>query len=241
MEYKHFSHPHNLNIFKVQQGQQFPCHGCQSLCQTDSNIYACWSCSFFLHEHCGNATRYLHHPSHSLHPLILIPSPTYCSGAFVCNACGNTGSSFGYCCALCEIDLHVNCALLPTKITHKSHQHDLKINFREADGQKGSPEFCKICSKAMGSKKNWSYCCVENGCDFRVHPGCGTTQVNLGWYQGMDPEDDKAPRTSETQTAPSPAPAKSDPVAELLDLQLQMQMAQQFAQLMSSFNPASLV
>ncbi|KAL0339550.1 UNVERIFIED_CONTAM: hypothetical protein Sradi_4471800 [Sesamum radiatum] len=82
MDYKHFSHQHTLTLYKVQPGQQFQCHGCHLPC--NDSVFACWRCNFFLHDHCGNANRYVKHPSHSLHPLVLIPSPTYCSGSFLC-------------------------------------------------------------------------------------------------------------------------------------------------------------
>ncbi|CDP10152.1 unnamed protein product [Coffea canephora] len=242
MEYKHFSHQHNLNIYKVQQGQICRCHGCQSLCH--DSIYACWACDFFLHEHCGNATRYVNHPAHPLHPLILIPSPTYCSGSFVCNACGEIGNAFSYCCALCEIDLHLNCAFMPPKVSHKAHQHELVVSVGSPD-RKGAPEFCKICTKELNSK-NWSYCCLKPECDFRVHTFCATSEVKPGLYQGDDPDSEiPEPNSAATEAngnQPKPAPPKpSDPAAELLELQLQMQMAQQLAQMMASFNLSQFV
>ncbi|KAF5941230.1 hypothetical protein HYC85_022397 [Camellia sinensis] len=126
MEYKHFSHHHNLNLYRVQQGQTFHCSGSETSCTSDS-IYACWQCNFFLHDHCGNPNRFIKHPSHPSHPLILLPSPTYCSGTFLCNACGATGKSFSYCCATCEVDLHLHCAFLPPKVNHKSHTHELSL------------------------------------------------------------------------------------------------------------------
>lgn len=114
MEYKHFSHEHNLSMYQVHPGQQLRCSGCDKFC--DKTIYACWHCKFFLHEHCGNATRYIRHPFHPPHHLILCPYPTYPSNCFLCNACGTNGTRFLYCCVVCEVDLHVNCAFLPPKV-----------------------------------------------------------------------------------------------------------------------------
>lgn len=239
MEYKHFSHQHNLNIYKVQEGQICRCHGCQTLCH--DSIYGCWACDFFLHEHCGNATRYVNHPAHPPHPLILIPSPTYCSGSFVCNACGEIGNAFSYCCALCEIDLHLNCAFVPPKVSHKAHQHELVVSVGSPE-HKGAPEFCKICTKELNSK-NWSYCCLESECDFRVHTFCATSEVKPGLYQGDDPDSESPePNSAATgQTSCQAPPNPSNPTAELLELQLQMQMAQQLAQMMGSFNLSQFV
>lgn len=244
MEYKHFSHHHNLNIYKAQEGQQHHCHGCCQLLCKDSSIYACWHCNFFLHEHCGNATRYVKHPSHPLHPLILVPSPTYCSGSFICNACGSPGTSFSYCCALCEVDLHLNCAFLPQIVSHRSHQHELMISYTytampESDQNKGSPELCKICTKPLG-QKNWSYVCsTEPECDFQVHTFCATTEVKPGLYQDCDDPPDSEP-SPHANTADQTDVTPAEAVAELMQLQAQLQLAEQFAQMMASFNISHL-
>ncbi|XP_047337033.1 uncharacterized protein LOC124940553 [Impatiens glandulifera] len=184
MEYKHFSHDHHLNLYQSQPGQNLLCHGCQTPISDSSSIYACWTCKFFLHDHCGNANRFIKHPSHPAHPLILIPTPTYCSGAFICNACGSLGKSFSYSCPTCEIDLHLNCAFLPPKITHNSHPHDLVISPNLPKKKDGMVYVCKVCDKRMGDK-NWNYCCV--GCDFRLHTFCATNEVKPGLY--VDDED----------------------------------------------------
>lgn len=178
MEYKHFSHDHNLRIHQVEQGQQLRCSGCELFCH--DSVYACFQCNFFLHEHCGNANRFVNHPAHLSHPLILFPYPTYTSGSFFCDACGQIGCAFSYCCALCEVDLHVQCAFLPLKASHKSHQHELKLccSTVPAD-RKGPPEFCKICSQLLDSKQ-WAYCCDD--CDFGVHTFCATAEVKPGLY-----------------------------------------------------------
>ncbi|KAG8371843.1 hypothetical protein BUALT_Bualt12G0005200 [Buddleja alternifolia] len=179
MEYKHFSHNHPLTLHKHQPGQQFHCHGCNLPCK--DSTFACWSCNFFLHEHCGNANRYVTHPSHAHHPLVLVPSPTYCSGSFLCNACGAPGSSFSYCCALCEVDLHVYCAFLPPKLSCESHRHELNLSFGTPE-RMNSSDCCGVCGKEVRFR-NWCYVCGELGCDFRVHTYCATSEVKLGVYR----------------------------------------------------------
>ncbi|CAI9101014.1 OLC1v1038230C1 [Oldenlandia corymbosa var. corymbosa] len=103
------------------------------------------------------------------------------------------GSSFAYCCAMCEIDLHVNCAFLPHKISHQSHhRHELRINYGEPD-------------------------------------------IN---------HDDKVSQTSQDHCNPeseNPSAAPADPLAELLEVQLQMQRAQVCAQMMSSIISAARI
>ncbi|WOH00105.1 hypothetical protein DCAR_0519462 [Daucus carota subsp. sativus] len=102
MDYKDFSHKHNLKNHRLTEGQTVSCSRCERLCH--NNVYACLQCNYFLHDYCANAVRYIkNHLSDTQHPLVLIPKPTYCSGSFICNACGETGSSFSYCCVLCGI------------------------------------------------------------------------------------------------------------------------------------------
>ncbi|PWA44883.1 C1-like protein [Artemisia annua] len=105
---KHFSHPHNLVLHQLPQGVDLPCSGCNS--SSTGTIYICWPCNFYLHEQCYHATRSMEHPSHPLHPLTLVPYPTYLSNSFYCNSCKDVGTGFSYSCADCEFDLHVQCA-----------------------------------------------------------------------------------------------------------------------------------
>lgn len=176
MEYKHFSHNHNLVFHQVQQGQNIRCSGCELDCSSGF-VYACFQCSFYLHEHCGNANRHIMHPADVTHPLILFPSPTYESGSFLCDACGKPGSAFSYCCAVCQVDLHVQCAFMPLKITHKCHRHELKLSTGNPD--RAGREICNICTTLLDSK-HWSYYCAE--CDFGVHTFCGTNEVKPALY-----------------------------------------------------------
>lgn len=225
MEYKHFSHQHPLTLYKVeQQGgggghHQFRCHGCNLPC--NDSIFACWICNFFLHEHCGNANRYVKHPSHPPHPLSLMAVPTYCSGSFMCNGCGAPGSTFSYSCPLCEVDLHVPCAYLPLKVSHKSHQHEIFLSFGRKE-LSASPEYCKVCVKEL-SFKYWYYFCEKPECDFRVHTFCATSEVKLGQYV-----DDGQEQGACDSSSSSPA---EDVLAEMFKIQLQMQMAQQLNQM----------
>lgn len=131
MDYKHFSHLHNLTIHRPYElGKQVVCSGCHFPCDnTKTAVHACHQCNFFLHDHCANAGRYVKHPSHKLHPLILLPYPTYAGSTFICNACGRPGKSFSYCCALCEFDLHVGCAMLPVSVVSEHHEHELGLYY----------------------------------------------------------------------------------------------------------------
>ncbi|EYU27142.1 hypothetical protein MIMGU_mgv1a026726mg, partial [Erythranthe guttata] len=104
MEFMHFSHNHGLVYHQAIQGYEFHCSGCKSAGSGD--VYVCWQCNYFLHEHCFRSERSLKHPYHPLHPLTLMPSPTYPSGSFSCNSCSLDGDGFSYSCSECEFDIH---------------------------------------------------------------------------------------------------------------------------------------
>ncbi|CAI9103230.1 OLC1v1001679C1 [Oldenlandia corymbosa var. corymbosa] len=114
MEFKHFSHVHGLVYHQIPQGTEIQCSGCKF--PGSGNVYACWQCSYFLHEQCFQASRSLKHHSHTAHPLTLVPYPTYPSNSFYCNTCNLIGNGFSYCCSECDFDLHIHCALKPNPI-----------------------------------------------------------------------------------------------------------------------------
>ncbi|KAL7098061.1 hypothetical protein ACP275_10G181900 [Erythranthe tilingii] len=235
MEYKHFSHQHPLILHKIQTGEQFQCNGCNLLCVKDS-IYTCWSCKFFLHEHCGNANRYVNHPSHPTHPLVLVPSPTYCSGAFMCDACGSPGTAFSYSCPLCEVDLHINCAFLPPAVIHNAHHHEVHLGLTPEKPH--SPDCCKLCRKEL-SCKYWSYACEKPECDFRVHTFCATSEVRPGFYQDNQPENQTpaVARPAANQTPPQEAELTPEEIMlGIAQMKMEYNMAQALAN-MIAYNP----
>ncbi|XP_071716890.1 protein VACUOLELESS GAMETOPHYTES-like [Rutidosis leptorrhynchoides] len=231
MEYKHFSHPHNLIIRRVYElGQQVNCSGCNSPCDnTTTAVHACHQCNFFLHDHCANANRYVKHPCHKSHPLILLPYPTYAGNTFICNACGRPGKSFSYCCALCEFDLHVGCAFLPLAVTHQAHQHELGLFYGvsvvQRRGSNANHEYCNICKNVL-EERHWAYCC-KNKCDFNVHTACATTEVVQGLYHDDGGATQEQGSVANGGNVVEVELTEAD-LAALFDLKLQM-MAQSMA------------
>ncbi|KAI6674291.1 hypothetical protein NL676_002197 [Syzygium grande] len=67
--------------------------------------------------------------AHKTHPLKLLATPTYASGRFDCDWCGQRGSGFSYHCAECSYDLHMVCASKPLRIHDQSHCHELHLTF----------------------------------------------------------------------------------------------------------------
>ncbi|KAL8228031.1 hypothetical protein R6Q57_015615 [Mikania cordata] len=122
--YKHFSHLHNLIKHELPEGVDVSCSGCHA--SATGTIYVCWSCNFYLHDQCYQATRSMKHPSHPPHPLTLVPYPTYHSNSFYCNSCQVIGTGFSYSCADCEFDLHVQCAYSITQAASFKHSHQFQ-------------------------------------------------------------------------------------------------------------------
>ncbi|KAM7512289.1 hypothetical protein LguiB_011164 [Lonicera macranthoides] len=128
MDCKHFSHTHGLIVHQVPSESQITCSGCKF--PGTSSVYACWPCSYFLHEQCFHAARSMNHPSHPTHPLTLVPYPTYPSNSFFCNSCNLVGSGLSYSCSSCNFDLHVHCASTPNSVTtHESFPSTISLNY----------------------------------------------------------------------------------------------------------------
>ena len=252
MEYKHFNHEHNLAILELQAGNGIHCSGCRTLCS--DSAYACWKCDFFLHLECGNANRAMEHPSHELHHLTLVPYPTYSAGSFVCNACGAPGSSFSYCCSLCEFDLHIRCALLPAIISHRAHPHELSLTYGLGPQAKVSspPNACDICHKLVDNKF-WTYSCGP--CKFQLHTSCATPEMVPISYQADGVSGNAAAEagpgfykeengSGSSQNGSKPAEVE-DPVLatqlELMRLQQELELSNRLAKMMASYNLSSLV
>ncbi|XP_010257481.1 PREDICTED: uncharacterized protein LOC104597562 [Nelumbo nucifera] len=167
MPFQHFDHPHLLDLHELQEGEKIQCSGCELPGGSDS-MYGCNSCNYFLHEKCLNLKRWMEHPAHPEHPLTFLPKPTYPNGSFRCNACGDDGSAFSYCCAFCEFDLHTHCASLPRTVVHEGHSHPLTLTFK-LSGAETTIFTCDVCN-GNADLQYWVYNCDD--CNFGTHLGC---------------------------------------------------------------------
>ena len=130
----------------------------------------------------------------------------------------------------------MHCAFLPLRVSHKSHQHELKLYLGVINKKDEVPdEFCKICSKVL-SLRNFCYYCLD--CEFGVHTFCATNEVKPELYVVDDSVANTEATSSNTQAAAVNEPTAEEVIVELYNLQLQMQMAQGLAQMMASFNPS---
>ncbi|KAF5952980.1 hypothetical protein HYC85_010924 [Camellia sinensis] len=178
MENKHFSHAHNLSLHEIPEEAKIVCSGCNL--PSSGLVYVCRQCNYFLHEQCFRASRSIKHPSHPVHPLTLIPYPTYMSGSFLCDSCGQIGSGFSFSCSSCDFDLHVHCACISqntstvntesqtevtgsNQIEHKSHaKHSLTLL--------SNREF--VCNACREYGRDSAYNC--SACDFDLHVECAS-------------------------------------------------------------------
>ncbi|PIN25185.1 hypothetical protein CDL12_02083 [Handroanthus impetiginosus] len=158
---QHFSHHHILLPLQLDEGEKINCKACE-----DSIIepfHGCLSCKFYLHDSCIEAPHSLGHPSHPAHPLTLLPTPTYPSRSFTCNACILEGNTFSYSCARCEFDLHVQCACKPNALFVQNHPRELQMVFEFPYDDKSTPFACDLCNGIINPDK-WLYYC--RACDF---------------------------------------------------------------------------
>ncbi|KAL3516599.1 hypothetical protein ACH5RR_023501 [Cinchona calisaya] len=174
--FNHFGHEHLLIPLVLDKGDELYCKACELVIVEP--FHGCLSCNYYLHDKCLNIPRSIQHPSHPSHPLTLLPIPTYPTSAFTCNACGSNGNGFGYSCAHCEFDIHIQCASLPRKVKNlEIHHHDLKLTF-EFVQEKNSMFECAVCGDTLEVDR-WRFYCGE--CDFGTHLGCVEVDNEMGF------------------------------------------------------------
>ncbi|PON38606.1 Protein kinase C-like, phorbol ester/diacylglycerol-binding domain containing protein [Trema orientale] len=238
MEYRHFSHPHYLKPYQLQNGGVQPnCSGCESSILSGS-AYGCYSCNFFLHQQCAEAARSVDHPSHPLHHRTLLPYPTHPNGAYTCDACGLDGTAASYSCPLCDFDVHVPCALLPQTLENPSaHPHELRLSYAlPHHGDKR--HVCSICGEDLDYKL-WTYDCF--GCDFRTHCSCAVAAARK--KAAATEEETECGGSGEESNVGGAAQQLLEihnqamkHQVEMYKLQVQMEATHQMCKLMSSFN-----
>ncbi|XP_059302490.1 protein VACUOLELESS GAMETOPHYTES-like [Lycium ferocissimum] len=165
MQIKHFSHPHALNKYDIQQYSETNCKVCGL--QLVGSAYGCQSCQFYLHASCFDLPRKIQHGAHLAHPLTLRYPSYYKHCGKVCNACREQIRSFMYCCDLCSFDLHVTCATLYSIAKRADTSKDsltLYYSFPVSDSNNTMPWVarCNVCNKKV-SKEGWLYYSKDTG------------------------------------------------------------------------------
>ncbi|XP_031114000.1 uncharacterized protein LOC116017530 [Ipomoea triloba] len=192
----HFSHPHPLELITTPSSSSLlsshSCSACKLQLLSGSPFYACKTCNFSLHSDCFKLHKEITHPFHSHHVFTLLPQTPYPSGRFTCDACGEQSDGFSYRCTPCGLDLHVQCAVLPLSITHRSHHHPLQIVFPSVHSRM-EVFSCDVC-KSLGQGKFWKYRC--HSCDFDAHLNCTKMLLSQSSQQGQTTVNASASRVS---------------------------------------------
>ncbi|CAN4099839.1 unnamed protein product [Withania somnifera] len=151
---KHFSHPHNLNKYNIQQYYETNCKvwGLQLV----GSAYGCQSCQFYVHVSCFELPQKIQHDAH---PLTLRYPSYYKHRGKTCDACcEGIRQSFLYCCDLCHFDFHVTCATLYSIVKKADASKDtLRLYYTfPGDSNNNIIARCSVCNKKV-SKEGWVY------------------------------------------------------------------------------------
>ncbi|CAK9144780.1 unnamed protein product [Ilex paraguariensis] len=196
MEYKHFSHTHNLIHHQVPPGTQIHCSGCNLPGTGSGTVYACRQCSYFLHEQCFQANRSMKHQSHPLHPLTLVPYPTYPPLPF--SAIPSTKLELAF--PTLVLIVSASCIGIPSRSDsneatpvsgivesqeqrrgrkHFSHDHTLNLSKVEENG-------AKTCSGCEKNLSDFAYICTESQCTFSLHKSCFKLPIKIQHKSHLD-------------------------------------------------------
>ena len=108
------------------------------------------------------------HPLHQ-HPL------TLWEALAKCDACNQDCNGFFYTCESCNLDLDVQCSLVPEILTHKGHKHRLIVS---------NTSFEQSCS-SCGDRRNQVFHC--SSCEFALDFKCATLPQTIRYKQNKHP------------------------------------------------------
>ncbi|XP_031396619.1 uncharacterized protein LOC116207691 [Punica granatum] len=158
----HFSHPHQLKSFSIEEdSNHITCKACEL--NLSGEIYGCLNCIFFLHKSCTELHQDLVHALHPNHFLILREKFGQSDGKFRCSCCSETSTGFVYNCEMCDFNLDIECALETLSILeagameelqHFAHDHLLSLCYRK---DYNGPN-CNACKQPV---HGLCYCCLS--------------------------------------------------------------------------------
>ncbi|KAK8316009.1 hypothetical protein V6Z12_A13G013300, partial [Gossypium hirsutum] len=170
-----FSYKCKLNCWFVMHKDEVICSICQELCSSSFSTYGCLECEFFLHKSCMKSILQ-QLINHRIHPCTLI-FITYPYGYDECDCCGeHIVSGMKFYCNICDLNLHVKCALFPTidsedakEIKHFYHPHTLA--HVENDEEYGSEPRCVACTEIC-LPPTPTFRCSRSCKHFFLHQSC---------------------------------------------------------------------
>ncbi|XP_027181723.1 uncharacterized protein LOC113780104 [Coffea eugenioides] len=124
--------------------------------------YHCSLCEFDLDVSCAILDqREIKLDCHD-HPLIQLKRPA----TIYCNKDVKDSS---YLCTICPFWIHKKCALLPTTVKHKDHNHPLLLAYSLPSDYRSFEQSCPVCRKRV-HLSDWLYYCGP--CRYFVHVTC---------------------------------------------------------------------
>nr|XP_027080299.1 uncharacterized protein LOC113703207 isoform X2 [Coffea arabica] len=99
------------------------------------------------------------------HRLIQLEKPA----SFLCDACGKVDEDSSYLCTICPFWIHKKCALRPTTVKHKDHNHPLHLAYSLPSDYRKFSQQCSVCWKKV-RLRDWVYYCGP--CRYFVHITC---------------------------------------------------------------------
>ena len=163
---QHFIHLKHPLLFNLDHRSGWSCAGCRESVYGPS--YSCKECGggWVHHKSCAELPLGLHHPLHSIHPLILFYPRRYSRDErqiFKCELCKEYKDEYTYQCSCCDFNLYITCASLgaPTTMEPEFHHHPLTPFW------KWITFTCDLCGK---KDKGMPYLC--HLCDFLIHGRC---------------------------------------------------------------------
>lgn len=159
---------HELGLLAKPRDENCLCGKCGKLCE--NFIYQCSECKFVLHPLCAFLLDIqIKHISHPQHPLVIV-----CREAqMLCDACGKKHEGYFFSCThKCNYWIHHDCALLPTFVEVKNHEHYLSLTYSAASLLRfyyPINESCLICSEILIRDFGFYYCFT---CWFVTHVDC---------------------------------------------------------------------
>ncbi|XP_027083425.1 uncharacterized protein [Coffea arabica] len=127
--------------------------------------YYCFSCDFDLDVSCAILDQREIKLDCNDHPLIQLKRPA----AFLCNACYKVDEDSSYLCNICPFWIHKKCALRPTTVKHKDHNHPLLLAYSLPSDYRSFEQSCPVCWKKV-HPSDWVYYCGP--CRYFVHVTC---------------------------------------------------------------------
>ncbi|XP_047959225.1 uncharacterized protein LOC125204581 [Salvia hispanica] len=184
----HWSHEHPLTLVDT-IGRDI-CYGCGRSFSTGEQAYGCsvTGCKYsrLIHEECAATMREIRHPLHTQHIL----SQRHHPELMMCVICENIIYSIGYKCtsSRCGYQVHLRCAqgkgVMDAATNadadeqrhtiihhHPSHpDHELKLLRRR---------FLFKCDACGTTRKDSSYICTKDACQYLIHQKCASLPQNL--------------------------------------------------------------